>query len=71
MVECVQRTPRNVSVEWALPLSAMLVDWYSPQDSANFTKTVLLITPKVVVDATEFGDVVVTSGAAFTHTPMS
>ena len=67
MVECVQRTPRNVSVEWALPLSAMLVDWYSPQDSANFTKTVLLITPKVVVDATEFGDVVVTSGAAFTQ----
>lgn len=51
-------------------------DWYSEEDSAIFTKTLIRLeglNSLVVVDATEYGDVLVLAGAAFhqgVETPM-
>ena len=40
-------------------------DWYSPKDSATYRKTLMSINSQVVVDATEFGDILVLSRADF------
>ena len=61
----VTRTPVNASTEWSVPLSHSLPDWYSPVDSPVFTKTVYNLTGAVFVEATELGDVLVTSGLPF------
>lgn len=50
--------------------SADVLDWYSTANSVNFTKTVTRLTGRggrvpVVIDATEFGDVLVLSGASY------
>lgn len=51
-------------------LSEMLPDWYSEQDSTRFAKRVFVLKspttqPPVVIDATEFGDVLVLAGASY------
>ena len=63
-LELVQRTPRKLGGvgEWGRLLSATLPDWFSPQDSALFTKRVFNVSASVFVDATEFGDVLMTAG---------
>lgn len=59
----VQRTPLGNTTGWERPLSAALPDWYSPLPSAAFHKTVLLVQrPRVVIEASEFGDVLMTAG---------
>jgi hypothetical protein len=61
-VTAVRRTPVAGTTGWDRPLSAALPDWYSPADSAWFTKEVLVAaSPKAVVEATEFGDVLMTA----------
>lgn len=65
VVTAVQRVPREGVDEWVTPLSAALPDWYSPQASPHFHKTTLTITADVVVEATEFGDVLATAGLPF------
>ena len=65
----VQRAPRAGVDEWDTLTSAQLADWYSPAASPRFTKEVLEFTlpPRggVVIEATEFGDVLATSGLPF------
>lgn len=52
-------------------LSQEILDWYSPADSPQFTKTEYAIVPRdahkglVVIDASELADVVVLSGAVY------
>ncbi len=56
-----QPTPEHSS-GWDRLLSDALSDWYAPTDSAYFTKTVYtfaLPVGGVVIDATEWGDVLV------------
>lgn len=60
-LELIQRTPKSDVDEWDLLLSETLSDWYSPQDSARFTKEVITVAAPVVIDATEFGDVLMTA----------
>ena len=58
-----QRAPAPGTTGWEQPLSVALPDWYSPQPSAAFAKTELLVRqPAVVVEASEFGDVLMTAG---------
>ena len=47
------------------PLSRTLLDWYSPADSPMFTKNVYTISAKIFIEATELGDILVTSGAPY------
>jgi hypothetical protein len=71
-VTAIQRTPR-AGVTWGgydRRLSEDMQDWYSTASSARYTKTVTTITSNraggpVVVDATELGDVLVLSRAAY------
>jgi len=59
----VQRTPAPGTTGWERPLSEALPDWYSPSPSAAFAKTELFVPrPRVVVEASEFGDVLMTAG---------
>jgi hypothetical protein len=64
-VTVIQRTPRNASLEWTQLLSKELPDWYSSADSAMFTKSTFQLQGSVFIDATELGDVLVTSGLPF------
>ena len=57
-----QRTPKSAG-EWSRLLSASVGDWYSPAASNLFTKRSIRITGDVFVEATEFGDVLVTGAA--------
>lgn len=69
----IQRTPRAGVDEWDTLTSAQLADWYTPSDSPRFTKGVFdFLLPQAtfglggaVVEATEFGDVLATSGLPF------
>lgn len=71
-VTAVRRTP-TAQVGWGgydARRSDDLLDWYSTSDSARYTKTILTFanersgTP-IVVDATDFGDVLVLAGAPY------
>eukprot|EP01052_Picozoa_sp_SAG31_P058219 SAG31_NODE_17665_length_662_cov_1.000000_1_plen_193_part_10 len=53
------------SVEWSQRLSKELPDWYSPNSSAAFTKTLFALKAKVFIESTELGDVLATSGLPF------
>ena len=66
-VTLITRAPVHPDEEWALPLSQTLPDWYSPVNSSRFTKAVVELRATVFIDATEFADVLVTSGAPFTQ----
>ena len=64
-LSAVQRTPAPGTAGYEANLSAALQDWYSAADSAAFAKTLLTfdVPPTgVVVEGTEFGDVLVLSG---------
>ncbi len=71
-ITAIQRTPRP-GVEWNgydRLLSLDLADWYSPEPSDRFAKTVLRFeAPKgrdvVFIDATEWGEVLVLAGAPY------
>lgn len=66
-----QRTARAITLldGFDVPLSSDIADWYSPSNSARWNKSVLTITgrvrPLVVIDASEFGDVLATSDSAY------
>ena len=68
----IQRAPAGGYSPFDRFLSEEIADWYDPEDSAEFTKTVFSIVPRqpatgmVVVDAGELADAVVLSGAAYT-----
>ena len=65
-VSAVQRTPAASTTGWEALLSQQLSDWYDPAPSAVYPqKTLWNITAKVVIEATEFGDVLATSGVGF------
>lgn len=69
-VQAVQRTPAAGTTGWETLLSAQLSDWYDPAPSAAYPEknliTLSLSSPHgVVIDATEFGDILVTSGVGF------
>lgn len=64
-ITAVQRTPVDGTDGWARLLSEQVEDWYSPVDSQYFGKQVITFqggaSSLVVVEATEFGDVLMTS----------
>ncbi|KAH3871387.1 hypothetical protein DPMN_034587 [Dreissena polymorpha] len=61
-VYAIQRSSKDGIDQWGRLLSDTIRDWYSPADSAMFTKSVITLqrsnggTP-VIIDASEFGDV--------------
>lgn len=62
-VSAVRRTPAAGTTGWEVPLSAMVEDWYDAAPSPRFAKEALelaLAPAGVVVEATEFGDVLAT-----------
>jgi len=62
-VTAVQRMPQPGIDPWAGAVSAQIADWYDPANSTLFSKRVLRFTGfGVVVDGTEFGDVLATAG---------
>ena len=62
-IEAIQRTPIAGTTGYENSLSRDLTDWYSPTDSRAFTKLMLTFhSPAVVIEATEFGDVLSTAG---------
>ncbi|MGC8841944.1 MAG: FAD-dependent oxidoreductase, partial [Candidatus Sumerlaeaceae bacterium] len=68
----IQRTPKPGYVPHTKFLSEEMTDWYSPNDSSDFTKILYDVVPRnpskgfVVIDASETGDVIVLSGANYT-----
>ncbi|GAB4319151.1 MAG: hypothetical protein Kow0059_12960 [Candidatus Sumerlaeia bacterium] len=67
----IERAPKAGYTPFDEFLSAEIVDWYSPSDSARFTKMTHTVSPLnpakglVVIDASELADVVVLSGATY------
>ena len=55
----VTRSDISTSPTWSRRLSDELEDWYSPQPSAVFNKSSMVVRAKIVIEATEFGDVLV------------
>ena len=71
-VTAIQRTPLPGVDEWAALTSEQLADWYDRANSSRFSKEVIdFVLPGAlglggaVIDATEFGDVLATSGLPF------
>ncbi|CAF1129665.1 unnamed protein product [Adineta ricciae] len=65
-IEAIQRTSIQSSTERCRFLSEELPDWYSPIDSAWFTKTQLLFTNMVyVMEGSSWGEVLVLSNASY------
>eukprot|EP00730_Choanoeca_flexa_P013337 TRINITY_DN5212_c0_g1_i2.p1 TRINITY_DN5212_c0_g1~~TRINITY_DN5212_c0_g1_i2.p1 ORF type:complete len:656 (+),score=135.69 TRINITY_DN5212_c0_g1_i2:31-1998(+) len=58
-IDVVQRTPRDNYTEYSQRFSDIFQDWYSPDDSAYFTKELHTLHGRVFVEATEFGDMLV------------
>eukprot|EP00042_Codosiga_hollandica_P020305 m.65354 g.65354 ORF g.65354 m.65354 type:complete len:534 (+) comp49789_c0_seq1:3-1604(+) len=52
----VKRTPVDPANEWSYLLSDILEDWYSPVNSAVFTKALVNLTAPVFIEAEEFAD---------------
>jgi hypothetical protein len=64
-IDAIQRTPRETE-ERCRFLSEELPDWYSPDDSAWFTKTELSFTNiSFVIEGTSWGEVLVLSNASY------
>lgn len=64
-IVAVQRTPRaGVDGYERLP-SEELADWYSPADSARFTKQTLRFEGAIFIDATEWGEVLALADAPY------
>eukprot|EP01084_Bolivina_argentea_P175721 304234_1 len=60
-VNAIQRKPINSSNEWTYLFSKQFQDWYSPNDSKLFTKTEYKFNGKIFIEASEFGDIILTS----------
>ena len=71
-LKAVQRSTRDTraGAGWSQLLSESIQDWYAPAPSAAFEKTVLVLSGKVFIDATEFGDVLVTGAATKLRLPV-
>ena len=66
----VQRTPVPGTTGWETLLSNQLLDWYSPVNSSLFTKKTYQFTNFLtIIEATEFGDVLMTSGVPVAQGP--
>jgi hypothetical protein len=63
-VHLIQRRAKAGVDEWATLLSEQLEDWYSPVSSPMFDKRWINISASVFVDATEFGDLILTADLA-------
>jgi len=64
-LRAIRRTPRpGIDGYDRLP-SEELADWYSPRDSARFTKETFTLAAPIFVDATEWGEVLALSGAPY------
>lgn len=61
-VIAIQRKPMDQSKEWSYLFSQQLEDWYSPNNSTLFTKTQFKFNGKIFIEASEFGDILMTSG---------
>ena len=67
-LELVARTFKgDPGAEWAARLSDSMADWYSPADSAAFSKQVMIVNATVVVEASELGDVLFTADLPHTQ----
>ena len=64
-IVAIQRTPRPGEDPYGRLPSSDLADWYSPEDSPRFKKSVLRFAADVFVDATEWGEVLALAGAPF------
>jgi hypothetical protein len=70
-IDAVARTPKaGVNLNgFDARLSADIADWYSPNSSTRYSKTVLKFQPRrsalIVIDATELGDVLATSKSGY------
>jgi hypothetical protein len=65
-IEAIQRFPIENSTGWGKMFSESVEDWYSVDDSLDFRKVLLTFEDIVVaVEATEFSDILVTSGMDF------
>lgn len=63
-----QRRPRPGVDEWAPLLSQSVSDWYSPSAASPlFEKREITLSAAVFVEATEFGDVLLTAGLPATQ----
>ena len=65
-VTAVRRAPVAGTTGYEVPLSQQVEDWYDPANSARFTKETLELTLSpagVVIEATEFGDVLSTGAS--------
>ncbi|GAB4311556.1 MAG: FAD-dependent oxidoreductase [Candidatus Sumerlaeia bacterium] len=67
----IERTPRPGTAPFTRRLSEEIHDWYTAEDSPQFTKKLIRVVPRdpakgfVVVDGSELADVVVLSGAVY------
>ena len=62
-VVAIKRSSKSVEEEWSRNLSEELPDWYSTEESDSYFKTSLRFSGfQSVVEATEFGDILMTSG---------
>ncbi|MCX7964182.1 MAG: FAD-dependent oxidoreductase [Candidatus Sumerlaea chitinivorans] len=68
----IQRSPINGYVPHTKFTSQEIMDWYDPNPSSDFAKSIYSVVPRdptkglVVIDASETGDVIVLSGALYT-----
>lgn len=61
----VQRVPKEENEAWRNRLSEDLLDWYSLYESKTFNKKALHFSAPLFIEATEFGDLLVTADAPF------
>jgi hypothetical protein len=64
-IRAISRTPKDLANEWTPLTSTQLYDWYDPVDSNAYTKVstdFVVSKGGVVIEATEFGDVLMTGG---------
>lgn len=67
-ITAIERIPRDISSGYKNLFSQDAKDWYSMQDSENFSKTIHVFeNPKIVIDASEYMDVLVTSGVEYSQ----
>ena len=72
-LSAVQRQPKlgGGATGWNRLLSEAVEDWYSPAPSSEFNKSTLELQGEVFIDATEFGDVLVTGAASSLKLPVA
>jgi hypothetical protein len=67
-ITAIQRTPKGDRTGYENLFSTDVLDWYNRSDSENFTKEIIHFSlPKIVIEASEYMDVLVTSGVEFSQ----